>query len=798
MPGRLTDQRVGLARAPPVHTLGVSSTRTRTALFIGAAAYYFGAISCFFWREGEPATTSYEKEVHAYVIDLPRIRKIGGCPECLVLDLARVIGSLLSSLTPRDGMEFSIFYEPWMFWVSYGGLKGFEVRRRFVCANEGHRLQDKKDYLTKCPRAETRTDYQVRMGVSLDKKKGKYTVSDLILEHNHILHLPETSHLMVSQRKISEVQGFEIETADDVGIRPKAAHGLASLQNAVKHLSKPENEESSSSPKHLSEGSEKEPSILADFSACMYEYEDEATFEHAFNIMRTKACKKSWLDSIYKLKEKWAECYMKDVYTLGMRSTQLSASLNAELKRHFKSDFDIIRFLKHFERVVQDKRNNELNAEFESRKKLPRIKMWTPMLIQASKLYTPVIFEAFQGEYERSMAACTTTLEGNNEFLVAIGCLDENFTLEKEYKVTGDALEQTSICSCGQFKRVGILCGHALKVLDLMNIKALPTHYVEKRWIREARSGTVQDKQDQDIIENPRFDNMFRYKNMTRKFLNVADRAASYPSCTLLVNSTIDILSKQIEEQINGFSSTMNSVTVSLNVTPSSEVSIAQLKKKKVETKTSKRKRSWVEKMHKGSKKGHKKNDKQSVEPNPTNVALHNGAAVQNISPSASSPTEGMSEPYIAINTFSGLLTKASQNVNVTIFQKAVCDSLTWKPGARAVALHRGDVVAFNAGAKDGEEDTGARRTQERGAARRTLGCKAADSPRCAAGGGVVAVEDAGARDGEEDAVMRIGEDDAGARSVEEDAVAQGSRRHPVRRRRRRRRRQSVQTTMYT
>ncbi|WVZ83756.1 hypothetical protein U9M48_030861 [Paspalum notatum var. saurae] len=540
--------------------------------------------------------------------------------------------SLLSSLSPRDGMEFSTFDEAWMFWVSYGGLKGFEVRKRytnkrksdgmvrscrFVCANEGYRLQDKRDYLTKCPRVETRTDCQVCMGVSLDKKKGKYKVSDLILEHNHILCLPKTSHLMVSQRKISDVQGFEIETADDTGIRPKSAHGLVAHITSVTHyvttriiceanangkwhmekreaclykivenpsfqyalqLDRKEQianifwvdvkmltdyayfgdvvsfdttfgtnkesrpfgvfvgfnhfrktivfgavlmyDETFESFKWLFETflkahNGKQPKTIytdqdsamekavkergrtkysSDFSACMYEYEDEATFEHAFNIMRTKACKQTWLDSIYKLKEKWAQCYMKDVYTLGMRSTQLSESLNAELKRHFKSDFDIIRFLKHFKRVVQDKRNNELNAEFESRKKLPRIKMRTAMLIQASKLYTPVIFEAFQVEYERSMAACTTTLEGNNEFFVAIGGLDENFTLEKEYKVTGDALQQTSTCSCGQFNRVRILYGHALKVFDLMNIKALPTHYVDKRWTCEARSGTVQDK----------------------------------------------------------------------------------------------------------------------------------------------------------------------------------------------------------------------------------------------------------------------------------------------------------------
>jgi zinc finger SWIM domain-containing protein 3 len=67
------------------------------------------------------------------------------------------------------------------------------------------------------------------MGVVLDQEKGKYKVVDLILEHNHILQLLETSHLMVSQRKISKLQGFEIETSDDAGIGPKATHELASI-----------------------------------------------------------------------------------------------------------------------------------------------------------------------------------------------------------------------------------------------------------------------------------------------------------------------------------------------------------------------------------------------------------------------------------------------------------------------------------------------------------------------------------------------------------------------------------------
>uniref|UniRef100_A0A453SDQ3 Uncharacterized protein n=1 Tax=Aegilops tauschii subsp. strangulata TaxID=200361 RepID=A0A453SDQ3_AEGTS len=54
-----------------------------------------------------------------------------------------------------------------------------------------------------------------------------YEVFDLVLEHNHMLQLQETCHLMPSQLKITEIQAFEIEIADDSGIGPKAAHESA-------------------------------------------------------------------------------------------------------------------------------------------------------------------------------------------------------------------------------------------------------------------------------------------------------------------------------------------------------------------------------------------------------------------------------------------------------------------------------------------------------------------------------------------------------------------------------------------
>ncbi|CAO2193696.1 unnamed protein product [Urochloa humidicola] len=59
---------------------------------------------------------------------------------------------------PQMSMTFSSFDEAWQFWVTYGGRMGFDVRKsytnksgldglvttsRFVCSNQGHRVENK-------------------------------------------------------------------------------------------------------------------------------------------------------------------------------------------------------------------------------------------------------------------------------------------------------------------------------------------------------------------------------------------------------------------------------------------------------------------------------------------------------------------------------------------------------------------------------------------------------------------------------------------------------------------------------
>lgn len=95
-------------------------------------------------------------------------------------------------------------------------------------------------------------------------------------------------------------------------------------------------------------------------------------------------------------------------------------------------------------------------------------------------------------------------------------------------------------------------------------------------------------------MKNPKMDALLRFRFMSQKFLNLAHPAANFPECTMLVDSTLDILGKQIEEKINTSTSTFqNAGADSADANPLNDLLInASLKKKDVETKSSKRKRT--------------------------------------------------------------------------------------------------------------------------------------------------------------------------------------------------------------
>ncbi|CAL5191345.1 unnamed protein product [Lathyrus oleraceus] len=143
---------------------------------------------------------------------------------------------------PKLKMIFDSIEDAWKFWVDYGGKVGFVVRKqyyhknkngiitsyKFVCCKEGLRKSDKRDYKTINPRPETRTNCQARLGIK--NMDGKFMIVDFVEEHNHNLHLQETTHMLPCQRKVSQIQFHQIDLADEAGLQQRKLFDLMSKE----------------------------------------------------------------------------------------------------------------------------------------------------------------------------------------------------------------------------------------------------------------------------------------------------------------------------------------------------------------------------------------------------------------------------------------------------------------------------------------------------------------------------------------------------------------------------------------
>ncbi|KAJ1689547.1 hypothetical protein LUZ63_013702 [Rhynchospora breviuscula] len=586
---------------------------------------------------------------------------------------------------PHLGKEYQTLDEAWSAWRDYGGRIGFGVRlsyghksekdgvitsKVFLCSCEGKRVADKRDYMTKRPRAETRTGCQVRLQIKLNRKTQKYKVVEFVSQHNHPLQPPGACYLIprvdcnnglrdvqkramkygsaIAMTKYFAKRGLEdpsfkifedtteegeianvvwtdakmivdyarfgdvveFDTTFDINnekgvfgvfvgfnhfreivifgaalmcdhtkesfewvftkfleahgskkpitifttqdgamglalekVMPDTRHGLSTWhieQNCVKHLSCYNKDAMN---------------ITGDFNACMYRYEEEKEFEDAFNALRRNVdAIETWLDFIYCSKKKWAHCFMKDAYTLGMCSTQTSESIKSNLEAYLNCKLDIHRFLEHFDRVLYENRDKEVKSEYNVTSKLPRLKWNVPILREVRKLYTPKVFELFQAEFELSCSANIECLEGN--IYTVVMCDIDNETPYKSGQVVWTREDQTVLCSCKKFEREGILCWHALKVLDREDIKVIPPRYVFNRWTKAAKDVIVVDVEGKRVIEDPLLDVRNRSDDLVHILTPICGKAAQNEEQAQFLRNELLAVREKYEDKYENLSIT--------------------------------------------------------------------------------------------------------------------------------------------------------------------------------------------------------------------------------------------------
>nr|XP_027122182.1 protein FAR1-RELATED SEQUENCE 5-like [Coffea arabica] len=303
--------------------------------------------------------------------------------------------------TPELGMEFNSEEDAYKFYNKYAFKMGFSVR---------------KDYLNKDKDGVTTSR---RYSCCKEERTMKYRVHDLVLEHNHELHIAQCAHMMPSQRKVSVAQGFQAEISEDAGLSLKQSHelmgkeagGMGNVGYTREDLKRYLRTRRERSLKYGEAGMLIDYNFFGDVVTFDTTYKTNKEYRPlgvfvGFNqhrqivIFGAALMYDETIDSF-----KWvfgtfleAMCGKHPSTILTDQDHAMAAALSLSCLKHFT-----VYFFRHFNSVVDEKRHNELIAEYEMRQKLPMVGLrQTPMLVHASETYSPTVFVAFQNEYGES------------------------------------------------------------------------------------------------------------------------------------------------------------------------------------------------------------------------------------------------------------------------------------------------------------------------------------------------------------------------------------------------------------
>ncbi|KAK2640944.1 hypothetical protein Ddye_022707 [Dipteronia dyeriana] len=259
-----------------------------------------------------------------------------------------------------------------------------------------------------------------------------------------------------------------------------------------------------------------------DFGKCVYDHEDEEKCLMAWNDMLQKynLTSNTWLGDLFEARKKWALVYGRHIFTADMMSTQRSESTNNVLKKYLMLSHNLMRFFEPYERVLEDRRYEELIADFKMMQTSPMLVTNAEMLQDVVDIYTPKVFKLFQKEYIGILNCYIYELV--------------KFGMTYEYKVTYSGISQE----------------HLVKydVLEYKNIKRIPPHYILNRWTRDAKGRSITNYHRGQPNDNPKESVGKRYGHLCRNFREISSFAAEHEELTTYAHECSVKLLKRLEE----------------------------------------------------------------------------------------------------------------------------------------------------------------------------------------------------------------------------------------------------------
>ncbi|XP_050388042.1 protein FAR1-RELATED SEQUENCE 5-like [Argentina anserina] len=228
-----------------------------------------------------------------------------------------------------------------------------------------------------------------------------------------------------------------------------------------------------------------------------------------------------WLQGIYADRRQWVPIYLRDNFFAEMSITQRSDTMNSYFDGYVNASTTLQLFVKQYEKALESRYEKEVKADCDTINTAPVLKTPSPMEKQAGELYTRRLFMKFQEELVETLSFLASKVE--DEGTGSIYQVAKFGESHKTYFVRYDIHEMKAICSCQMLEFSGLLCRHILTVFRVTNVLTLPSHYILKRWTRNAKSDVMLDEHASNLLNRSQESVTVLYDNLRHEALKYVD-----------------------------------------------------------------------------------------------------------------------------------------------------------------------------------------------------------------------------------------------------------------------------------
>lgn len=240
-------------------------------------------------------------------------------------------------------------------------------------------------------------------------------------------------------------------------------------------------------PEALSHVIRRHENFVRKFNKCIFKSWTDEQFDMKWwkMVSRFELQEDSWIHSLYEDRKKWVPIFMRETFFAGMSTTQRAESVNSFFDKYIHKKISLKEFVKQYGTILQNRYEEEAIADFDTCHKQPALKSPSPWEKQMSTEYTHAIFKKFQVEV-LGVVGCHPRKESEDGTSVTFTV--DDCEKDENFMVTWNEAKSDVFCSCLLFEYRGFLCRHAMIVLQICGLSSIPSHYILKRWTKDAKT----------------------------------------------------------------------------------------------------------------------------------------------------------------------------------------------------------------------------------------------------------------------------------------------------------------------